>query len=277
MSPDARDYLRAARVPAALQPQEWGLWRIDRLKAPADELCPMLGIHPIGFPDYTILYRTTVATLHHELGEVVMEDSQYELRQHLPIWMAAQGHVLVTGLGLGCVVRGLMANPNVERIDVVELDGELARRVWPSVESAPRAWGWAGPEVHLHVGDAFDFIRASKQRWDFAWHDLWIEEHGLAVKHMELVTSLQERVQRQGCWGFDRRTRLLFRHKGLQLLGTPRAKRGRRERRSLAQRSVGVDPHSPGRPPGRLSDPPRVDARGDPRGAGAAVTDAKSR
>jgi hypothetical protein len=52
--------------------------------------------------------------------EVVMEDSPRELRRHLPIWMHAHGRVLVTGLGLGCVVRGLLASPHVEYIDVAK-------------------------------------------------------------------------------------------------------------------------------------------------------------
>jgi spermidine synthase len=50
-----------------------------------------------------------------------MEDTLSELRRHTPIFMRAKGRLLVTGLGLG-VVRGLLAKPEVEHIDVVEID-----------------------------------------------------------------------------------------------------------------------------------------------------------
>ena len=42
--------------------------------------------------------------------------------RHLPIWLSARGRVLVTGLGLGCVVRGLLASTCVTHVDCIEID-----------------------------------------------------------------------------------------------------------------------------------------------------------
>jgi hypothetical protein len=78
------------------------------------------------------------------------------------------------------------------------------------------------PRVTIHHADAFDFAQDHAGPWDWGWHDLWFEEKSLPLQHLRLVRLLRGKVGRQGCWGFDRRTRLLLRHKGLGLLGTPR-------------------------------------------------------
>jgi hypothetical protein len=120
----------ACRVPDSLEEQRKGLWEIRRFGWPDD-----FSGHPISnavmkmkfreaglepFTGYTALLRDTQATLHRNFGDVVMEDTPREIKKHLPILMNAFGKVLVTGLGLGCVVRGLLSRPAVKQIDVVE-------------------------------------------------------------------------------------------------------------------------------------------------------------
>src|SRR5271154_6313451 len=110
-------YLASARVPKSVPSGTFGLWEIFRQSAQT------LGdLAAMGGTETTVLSRMTLATMHLEHGEIVMEDSRTELCRHLPIWWRARGHVLVTGLGLGCVARGLLANPAVEHVTVVEID-----------------------------------------------------------------------------------------------------------------------------------------------------------
>lgn len=190
MTPAA--YMEAARVPPTLEPQSFGLWTISRVRA-AD----MTTWAPwIGWDSMTLLHRATEATLHQPPGEVVMEDSRRELARHLPIWLAARGTVLVTGLGLGCVVRGLLANPRVEHIDVVEVDPGIFDVVGREFEGNPR--------VTLFLGDALTAPLARSARWDFAWHDIWCEGSGLQVLHAELLVRYRDRARRQGAWMFPR-------------------------------------------------------------------------
>ena len=142
-----------------------------------------------------------------------MEDSAFELRKHLPIWMAARGRVLVTGLGLGCVVRGLLAKPEVEQIDVVEIDDDILRVVGPEFAKDPR--------VTLHHGDALEIDLAG--RFDFAWHDLWTEGDGLHQLHVALLMRFSNRCGPQGAWAFPRfAARLISRNTNFPLLGAPR-------------------------------------------------------
>jgi len=200
-----RDYLEAARCPRSLEPQEFGLWKIERIEFPANTVERFI----TGFDSQTVLSRFTGATLHQSRGEIVLEDGRIELRKHLPIWLRARGRVLVTGLGLGCVVRGLLANPDVDLVDVVEIDRDIVRVVGEEFAGEPR--------VQVHCGDALTIPLAGP--WDYAWHDLWIEDHGLQVLHARLLQRFKKRCGPQGAWAFPRFMKRRLARSSFQLLG----------------------------------------------------------
>lgn len=189
------DYIEAARVPESLKPQSFGLWMIKRVSIPDVSMALKLSLRAsIGFQSYTLLYRATWATLHRD-GAVVMEDSISELRKHLPIWMNAKGRVLVTGLGLGCVVRGLLAAPAVKHITVVEIDKDILRIVGHEFATNKR--------VRLIHGDAFKV--QLRESFDFAWHDLWTEgEEHLVTLHAKLLARFHPQCKVQGAWELPR-------------------------------------------------------------------------
>lgn len=197
MNEQALNYITAARVPERLKPQTFGPWIIQRVYPASlgrfsDKIWKV--IDP-GFVSVTFLKHITLATLHLD-GETVMEDSLPELRKHLPIWMSAEGRVLVTGLGLGCVVRGLLTKPEVDEIDVVEIDKHILRVVGHEFASNRR--------VHLHHGDAFHWEPGSR-RYEWAWHDLWAEgPPHISLLHTRLMIRYREVVKRQGAWGMPR-------------------------------------------------------------------------
>lgn len=210
-----RDYIEAARVPRWILPQTFGLWTIERSMAGGGIVNPeqfAMNFERCGFPDYTLLRRMTEATMHC-VGEIVMEDSRSELQKHLPIWMAARGRVLVTGLGLGCVVRGLLAKQDVDQIDVVEIDDGILRVIGPEFAKNPR--------VNLHHGDALKIDLPGK--FDFAWHDLWKEGDGLQRLHARLFIKYLRQCGPQGAWAFPRFAARLFARRGnFRPLGAPR-------------------------------------------------------
>lgn len=202
------DLVVAARVPRTLIDQRFGLWTLRRVKAPVDA--------GLGFDDYAALHRASLRSLHQEpseFDEVVMVDHLPELLTHLPIWLAARGLVLVTGLGLGCVVRGLLAKPEVDHIDVVELDEGVLRVIGAEFEPEPR--------VTLHHANALTWRPAPDARWDYAWHDLHPTEEDphLSVLHARLLTRFWDAVGVQGAW---RLPRFVARRAPRQLLGAPR-------------------------------------------------------
>lgn len=204
MTPDY--YLSAARCPSTLKAQEFGLWTIERRAAPESEPHGAMFRALVGSPVQTALGRITEATMHQPPGEIVMEDSTQELSRHLPIWLAARGRLLVTGLGLGCVVRGLLASPQVEHIDVIELDRDILRIVGAEFEREPR--------VSLHLGNALT-CKMPGRHWDFAWHDCWCEGSGLQLLHLKLIARYRKRCARQGAWMLPRMMKRRLAHWGL--------------------------------------------------------------
>lgn len=213
--PTALDYLAAARCPLSLEEQEAGLWYIERRHWKTPDAQAL-----VGWPWHTALMRWTDKTIHLGAGEIVMEDSRSELSKHLPIMMSASGRVLVTGLGLGCVVRGLLHNPAVEHVTVIEIDP----RVWMMV--APQFVG--NPRVEIIKGDALSIEIAPTARWDFAWHDIWTDgDTNLQVLHARLIKRFADHVNptRQGAWGFPKIAKRVLAHSGLTILGSSRPRR----------------------------------------------------
>ncbi len=203
------DYLAAARCPPTMPTGDFGLWRIARLSAAtafqlinpgmSDDVAAIISAGIVGHTgDFTILGRHT-AEKPFEMtgyGEIVMEDSDRELRRHLPIWMKAKGRVLITGLGLGCVVRGLLQNPAVEEITVVEIDSDIIRAVWPEFRRSEK--------LLLLQGDALTKEWPPGMNWDYAWHDVWAEQIPEPLLHVELMKRYRDMVDQQGAWGMPR-------------------------------------------------------------------------
>lgn len=209
-------YLNAARVPKTLKPQKFGNWQIDRF------LLPERAREGMPWEDYTLLRNKIFPEMTYEnmhligddgsMLDLVMEDSTRELSRHLPIWLKAKGRVLKTGLGLGCVVRGLLANPKVEHVDVVEIDQDII-----SIVGAEFA---GNPKVSIYHGDAHDFEFPKSTKWDFAWHDIWTEQNkGLQVQHMKLIKRFDKMAKHQGAWQFPREIKRAALRKGITFIG----------------------------------------------------------
>jgi hypothetical protein len=191
---DAIAAMRADLVPA---PQDRGVWHIRRRPVLPPFVCAGgFEAFPAIPPVVTLLLRWTDGTRQAADATVVMSDEPRELRRHLPVVLTAAGRVLVTGLGLGCVVRGLLANPAVTHIDVIEISEDVLAMVGPSFADEPR--------VAIHQGDALRHRWPRGARWDVAWHDVWGEAPHTHHLHARLLARYQPRAQRQGAWGLPR-------------------------------------------------------------------------
>lgn len=207
------DFFRAAKAPDTLAEQDFGLWAIMRQDLSLQPIARYIA----GRSVLTVLYQWTEATIHHGVGHIVMEDSRRELNRHLPMFFAAHGRVLITGLGLGCVVRGLLIKPEVEHIDVIEIDADIIRVVGPEFADNPR--------VTIHHDDALKWPIGDRI-WDVAWHDICTpDDVGLQGLHGKLLKRFWPHCQRQGAWDFPREV-----SRGLpyRLIGAPKTPRQRR-------------------------------------------------
>lgn len=199
--------LSAARADS-IPPGTSGLWSVQKLHYPSSIEARHLGkIKTIPAGDYTWLGRPTMATLHQESGEGVMHDTPEELRTHLDFMMRARGNVLITGLGLGCVVRGILAKRDVRRVVVIERDRHVMRLVAPYMPKDSR--------LEIIEAEAVTWCKQSKEPFDWAWHDLWTDidagEPHLAIIHQQLLIACAAKVGFQGAWAFPRQFRRLYR------------------------------------------------------------------
>lgn len=72
---------------------------------------------------------------------------------------------LVVGGGDGGVVREIARHKGVERIDMVEIDEGVVRVCREHMPSLS-AGAFDDPRVHLHLADAFPFVKGSQERYD---------------------------------------------------------------------------------------------------------------
>jgi hypothetical protein len=153
---------------------------------------------------FTYLHCYTTATLH-QSGECVMHDTPDELDTHLNFMLRARGRVLITGLGLGCVVRGCLANPAVRHVTCIEKSKNVLKLVAPYM-----------PQDRLSIihADALDWTARNEVKFDCAWHDLWSNpdrhEENLHLMHSGLLANIAHNADFQGAWAFPREHKKLF-------------------------------------------------------------------
>ena len=81
--------------------------------------------------------------------------------------------ILVLGAGDGLLIRDLLKYPEVQTIDLVELDPEVIRLAHSHpILSKLSEFSLSNPKVHIHVNDAFDFVRATDKKYDLVLIDL---------------------------------------------------------------------------------------------------------
>jgi hypothetical protein len=199
----AKDPLRYAGCRRVTVPeQQSGMWTIKRFSVSDFQYAIELGraiAQGYGFRaappgDYTGLFfdDPAAATPKNPHGRgVMMSDTPAEMADHLPIIKAADGHVLVTGLGLGMVADGLALKSNVKKITVVEKDEHIIRMVYPHLQS-------------LH-GDKIVVVHADAFKWETptvfgaAWHDIWPK---IDPDNLSDMRKLRRRYKAawHGCW-----------------------------------------------------------------------------
>lgn len=193
--PAALEAMRATEIPCHTS----GRWSVERHGVEGVGIAAAVNE---GRPPWTFLrFRHPCSR-----RETVMSDQLSELRTHLEAAQRAHGRVLVTGLGLGCVLRGVLTRPGVEHVDVVERDADVLLLVAAHLPADRR--------VEIHHADAMAWTRqriAAGDRWDVAWHDLWSDpgqfEDELAMVHLRLMVAAKPAVGWQWAWAMPRWTR----------------------------------------------------------------------
>lgn len=135
-------------------------------------------------------------------GQVMMSDTPDELGDHIRPYSVASGTCLVSGLGLGCVVEGMLRKRNnqgelaVDKVIVLEKSKDVLNLVESHFVNR------YGNRLEIRNVDAFEYKPPHGERYDVCWHDIWLN---LCEDNLEQMTKLHRRYGRkcdwQGSWG----------------------------------------------------------------------------
>jgi hypothetical protein len=135
-------------------------------------------------------------------GQVMMSDTPSELRGNFGPVSVASGICLVSGLGLGCVVEGMLKKRDsqgrlaVDKVIVLEKSKDVIKLVGLYLLDRYR------DRLEIRNVDALEYKPPREERYDVVWHDIWLY---LCEDNLEEMTKLHRRYGRkadwQGSWG----------------------------------------------------------------------------
>ncbi len=159
-----------------------GDWKVEKFIVPERDIRAITyALHgrPVEPGTYTRL-------MHKGAIDPMMSDTPSEIYDALGFIGYASGTILISGLGLGMVVKALLNKPEVTRIDVVELEQDIINLVAPTYKKDPR--------FNVYHGDAFTFQFPKDVKWDYAWHDIW---PNICTDNLPEITKLKRKYARK--------------------------------------------------------------------------------
>ena len=128
--------------------------------------------------------------------DVTMSDTPDEYHDHFEPIHQATGHVLLNGLGLGCVLQCCAEKEGVTKITVIERSEDVIALVAPHYQAK------YGDKIEIIQADAFEYKPPKGVRYNVVWHDIWdnLCEDNLPEMH-RLHRKYGRRTDWQGSWG----------------------------------------------------------------------------
>lgn len=98
---------------------------------------------------------------------IVMSDTPNEIDDHWGIIHHAKGEVLINGLGLGVVLKGILSKPEVTKVTVIELSEDVIKLVGAYYKSQ------YGEKLEIINANALTWKPPKGKRYGAVWHDIW--------------------------------------------------------------------------------------------------------
>jgi hypothetical protein len=177
-----------------------GPWKIEKFEVTKTDAA-IFNLRAIfsGIGNRKVLPGNYTRLMRNGLLYPMMSDTTAELKDHRWPVNYGKGNVLVTGLGLGCVLQGLLSKPEVSKVTVIEISQDLIDLVAPHYFSK---FGTDRLEIICH--DALTWVppvKVKRNLYDLAWHDIWPDicsENWDSYKKIKRHYRLW--VKRQDCW-----------------------------------------------------------------------------
>jgi hypothetical protein len=140
----------------------------------------------------------TYTRLLRDADTVVMSDTPWELSFNREVVFAAEGDVLINGLGLGTVIDAVCAKDEVRKVTVVEISEDVIQLVWPHIRERH------GDRVELVHADALEWRPVKGKKYGAVWHDIWdVIDLDNWPQITRLNRSYGQRARFQSYWGKD--------------------------------------------------------------------------
>lgn len=133
-------------------------------------------------------------------GALMMSDTRDEYRSNYYAIANATGVTLITGLGLGCVIRAIAARvlfdlrsrhplcvPRPHKIIVIEKNETLIQHMSEHLVSLPF-------EIEYRHADALTYKPPKGEYYDFVYHDIWPD---ITTDNLPAMTLLKRRYGRR--------------------------------------------------------------------------------
>lgn len=129
-----------------------------------------------------------------------MSNDLFEVEEAAEFASKCSGQVLVLGLGLGMIVRMLLARPEVDQIHVIESEREVIELVGPSVQD---------DRVKLYNANAYDGDAPEHlfgdRKFDAVWMDVWDNAESSTYMLRRFANKIWgDRSDLVGIWAYDR-------------------------------------------------------------------------
>lgn len=160
-----------------------GDWRIQAFEVPQNDISQMLSMLKTGRGVPAGKYKRLMRG-----GTVVMSNTPDEIRDFSHFTRRAKGSVLINGLGLGCVVKVLLDNPEITKITVIEKSEDVINLVAPYFNDE---------RLVIVNADAFDYIPPKNERFNYVWHDIW---DYICADNLPEMTKLHRKYGKKSDW-----------------------------------------------------------------------------
>ena len=138
-------------------------------------------------------------------GQVIMSDTPVERAAYQAVVAAAQGHVHISGLGLGAVALACLQKPEVAHVTVVEQSPDVLALVGTHYRER-----FGAARLTLVLGDARTYEPPQGAIYGAVWHDIWDEIDPRNLPEMAaLHARFAGRTAWQGSWSFEACERLV--------------------------------------------------------------------
>lgn len=120
----------------------------------------------------------------HVNGQLMMSDTGMERKSNKTFINAANGRVLIAGLGIGLIVKNILYNPCVKEIVIIEKYQDVIDIVKPIFKSSI---------VNIICADIFNYEMPKTEKFDTIYFDIWPE---ISEDNLEEMKTLHSKYRK---------------------------------------------------------------------------------